>query len=417
MAMRLLMDTGLLHRAIRTNLMTTARATLIHLLTEAAEVEHNLLCTYLYAAFSLKRGEATGLDARERDAVARWRGAIVGVAIEEMGHLAMVNNLLMAIGGAAHFDRPNLPVPPGYHPACFVARLTPFDADTLQHFIFLERPTGKELPDGTGFAGCDALPRDVRAPHLCPYTPDYATIGELYGEIREALERFDATHSHPLFVCADGRGQLGPDVANLPGLEVVNDVASAVRTLDAIVEQGEGAPHEREDSHYARFIDIRQEWDALLARNPSFVPAWPAAADPVMRRPFPENAERVWITAQPAAALLDLGNAVYGLALALLAQAYARAMPTPERRACASASIALMHALEAIGSHLPELPARPDLPEIRAGLTFAVPRNLRERDPQTARALFVERLEELIGACDLRRAREALREARAALLA
>ncbi len=32
------------------------REYLIHLLTEAAEIEHNLLCSYLYAAFSLKRG-------------------------------------------------------------------------------------------------------------------------------------------------------------------------------------------------------------------------------------------------------------------------------------------------------------------------------------------------------------------------
>jgi hypothetical protein len=238
----------------------------------------------------------------------------------------------------------------------------------------------------------------------------------LYAEIRAALERFDAAHGRALFVCADGRGQLGPDVASLPGLETVTDLPSALRVLDAIVEQGKGAPHEREDSHYSRFLEIRADWDALLARNPAFVPAWPAAADPVMRRPFPENASRVWITAQPAAALLDLGNAVYGLTLALLAQAYARAMPTPERRACASACIDLMHALAAIGSGLPELPARAGDPHTRAGLTFAVPRNLRERDPHTARALFVERVEELIGACDLRPAREAMRAARAALL-
>ncbi len=31
------------------------REQLIHVLTEAAEIEHNLLCSYLYAAFSLKR--------------------------------------------------------------------------------------------------------------------------------------------------------------------------------------------------------------------------------------------------------------------------------------------------------------------------------------------------------------------------
>jgi hypothetical protein len=33
-----------------------SREQLIHSLYEAAELEHNLMCTYLYAAFSLKTG-------------------------------------------------------------------------------------------------------------------------------------------------------------------------------------------------------------------------------------------------------------------------------------------------------------------------------------------------------------------------
>jgi hypothetical protein len=75
---------------------------------------------------------------------------IVGVAIEEMGHLALVSNLLVAVGGAAHFDRPNLPVPPGYHPAAFVIRLMPFTKPTLDHFIYLERPADSPDPEGGG---------------------------------------------------------------------------------------------------------------------------------------------------------------------------------------------------------------------------------------------------------------------------
>src|SRR5687767_15195111 len=41
------------------------REQLIHVLTEAAEIEHNLLCSYLHAAFSLKRGIAEGLTPTE----------------------------------------------------------------------------------------------------------------------------------------------------------------------------------------------------------------------------------------------------------------------------------------------------------------------------------------------------------------
>ncbi len=58
------------------------------MLYEAAELEHNLMCTYLYAAFSLRDGEAEGLSKRETEAVARFRQVIMKVAVEEMGHLA-----------------------------------------------------------------------------------------------------------------------------------------------------------------------------------------------------------------------------------------------------------------------------------------------------------------------------------------
>ena len=89
---------------------SSPRDTLIHLLTEAAEIEHNLLRSYLYSTFSLKNAE-DGLTRKEAGVVERWRKTIVGVAIEEMGHLALVNSLFVAIGGAAHFDRPKCRCP------------------------------------------------------------------------------------------------------------------------------------------------------------------------------------------------------------------------------------------------------------------------------------------------------------------
>ncbi len=64
------------------------REKILHALYEAAELEQNLLCTYLYAAFSLKDGEQEGLTAAEAEAVARWRRAILDVAIDEMSHLS-----------------------------------------------------------------------------------------------------------------------------------------------------------------------------------------------------------------------------------------------------------------------------------------------------------------------------------------
>jgi hypothetical protein len=47
------------------------RDRLVHLLTEAAEIEHNLLCSYLYAAFSLKYQRALEYTAFGRPSSAR----------------------------------------------------------------------------------------------------------------------------------------------------------------------------------------------------------------------------------------------------------------------------------------------------------------------------------------------------------
>ena len=61
-----------------------SRAQLVHALHEAAEPERNLMCTYLYAASSLRSGVAEGLEPAETDASARWRSGIVSVAIDEL---------------------------------------------------------------------------------------------------------------------------------------------------------------------------------------------------------------------------------------------------------------------------------------------------------------------------------------------
>src|ERR1700704_2572586 len=51
------------------------REALIYMLCEAAELEHGIMCQYLFAAFSLKQREDEGLTTAELEAVTRWRGA------------------------------------------------------------------------------------------------------------------------------------------------------------------------------------------------------------------------------------------------------------------------------------------------------------------------------------------------------
>src|ERR1700735_5559325 len=90
------------------------REALIYMLCEAAELEHGIMCQYLFAAFSLKQDAAEGLSGPELDAVRRWRTQVSHVAAQEMLHLALVENLLSAVGAAPHLTRPALPAPAGH---------------------------------------------------------------------------------------------------------------------------------------------------------------------------------------------------------------------------------------------------------------------------------------------------------------
>jgi hypothetical protein len=368
------------------------RDRLVHLLTEAAEIEHNLLCSYLYAAFSLKRGEEDGLSPAEWAAVQRWRNSVLGVAIEEMSHLALVNNLLVALGGAPHFDRSNLPLPAGYHPAGFIIRLAPLTKATLDHFIYLERPEDAAVPEGAGrYQRRPLLERQMTPGTLSPSTPDYETIGEFYAEIRASLAEFGGTAAHGLF--SNPEGQLSPATANLPGLLVVRTLKDALEAVDTIVEQGEGSSCGKENCHFSRFQAMRSEWSALEAHNPSFVPHLPAAHDPVMRKPQ-AGLERIWITESRAARLLDLGNALYALTLTCLQHAYSPWLELDSRKVLVEGAIGLMHAAATIGTRLASIPAQPG-GSINAGLTFAVPRNLNALRAATMAPVFGDRLREL----------------------
>src|SRR5258706_8728742 len=164
-----------------------SREQLVHALYEAAELEHNLMCTYLYAAFSLRDGESEGLSAVEAAAVTRWRRAILDVAIDEMGHLSAIWNITSALGGVPRFGRTNFPLDPGYLPAGVVVKLAPFNEGALQHFVHLERPASSNEPDGAGFAPERLYQRGASGRRLTPMAVDYAAVGEFFAALGGGL--------------------------------------------------------------------------------------------------------------------------------------------------------------------------------------------------------------------------------------
>ena len=351
------------------------REQLLYLLTEAAEIEHGLMCCYLYALFSLKRDDPGWQDA-ERDAVERWRQALLAVARDEMTHLGLVSNLMVALGSSPHYLRSNFPVSAGYHPAGVVVALAPFDEATIDHFVFLERPEGVELPDGAGFDPSLLYERGARKGRLVPSAQDYATVGHLYRGIRSGIESLAAAHGEAALFLGDRRAQLGPAQMPMMGLRPVTDLASALRAIDTIVAQGEGSSLDDPSSHFRRFVAVRDELRALRRANPSFSPAHAAARNPVMRRP-PDPTGRVWICAEPAASVLDVGNATYSLLLRSLGALSQQLGAGDETRSLAvDLALVTMRAMTVIGELLTTLPANDHDGSVRAGLTFTLSRSI-----------------------------------------
>jgi hypothetical protein len=351
----------------------------------------------IYAAFSLKRSEDDGLSTTEATAVARWRGAIVDVAVEEMGHLLMVANLTIAIGGRPHFARPNFPVVPGYFPSGVVVRLTGFSRETLEHFIFLERPQGLPGADNGAFSQ-DGYRREQVHRGLMPSAQDYATIGHLYQAIRANLVTLAARLGEAeLFLGGVGR-QVGRDVIDLEGVNTIASLEAACAAVDVIIEQGEGSPADREDSHFRSFLAIRDEFEALVGKNPAFAPAWPVADNPVLRRP-PEPGDKVFIDNPEAAALLDFACAAYGLLLRLLVQSFGRggSDPSAEQKTLTSAAIQLMHVVARASDSLARLPASPSTPGVNAGMSFTMLRGVEPLlDGRVEEQLIREQLQGLV---------------------
>ncbi len=372
-----------------------SREQTLHTFYEAAELEHCLMCTYLYAVFSLKSSVEEGLSAQQLEAVTRWRRTITQIAIEEMSHLTSVWNITAALGGAPRVGRFNFPLDPGFLPARVVVKLAPFNMATLQHFIYLERPADSTELDGAGFEPERLFIRGADSPRFTPMALNYDTVGTFYEELGENIRQLVQAHGEAGALCGDPALQLTDADVALPGTKRVICSKTALAAFDKIITQGEGALHNAVGSHYQKFVEIREEYLALLAADPSFTPAFPAATNPVLRRPArPEG--RVWLEDARAIATVDLANSIYGLMQRLLAYTYAVPTQDPDKALSLDLAIGLMHALVPLAERAARLPAGPSNPECHAGVSFITLRDSAALPPgPSARRFFRERFEQL----------------------
>ena len=372
------------------------REALIYMLYEAAELEHGIMCQYLFAAFSLKQNEDEGLSETELEAVRRWRRQVSHVATQEMLHLALVHNLLSAIGAGPHLARPNLPAPARHYPAGVQLALLPFGEQALRHFMFLERPEGMALDDAEGLAAVGKAAPLMTRRDIVPHGQDFATVGHLYRSIEAGMRRLARLHGEDWLFVGPRTAQATAEHFGWPELVAVTGLGSACRAIEEIVEQGEGPRGNWRDAHFGQFVNIFDEYQQLRETNPGFDPVRPVVAANV--RPSEREVEAPLIDDPLTARVTDLFNVGYEILLQILERFFAHTEETEAQlKTLADASVEIMfRVIRPLGDLITTLPVGAAQPGRTAGPSFELFFETDYLMPhrEAAWALLAERLDE-----------------------
>ncbi len=345
------------------------REALLYMICAAAELEHGLMCEYLFAAFTLKQRTDEGVSEAQLAAIERWRRAIMLVAGQEMLHLALASNLLSAVGMAPHLSRPNMPHPARHYPPGVTIALLPFGEQALQHFMYLERPEGMNLDDATVIEATRHAVPLLDPDAIAPRLQGFATVGHLYRAIEAGLRHLvDQSGEERVFV-GPRRAQARPQHFGWPQLVEVTDLASAVRAIETIVEQGEGTSGDWRVGHFGHFKTVHDEYLEMKRADPSFEPARPTMA----ARVWPsEVGETPRFTDRATARVADLFNVGYEVLLQVLSRFFTNIDESDdELKTLADVSVGLMfEVIRPLGQYLTELPAGLEYPGRTAGPSF-----------------------------------------------
>jgi hypothetical protein len=377
------------------------REELIYLMSEASEIEHMLMLEYLFAAFSLKTDVSEGLSEEQFGAVRRWEGLILEVATQEMLHLALWGNLLTAIGGAPHFDRPNFPQPVTHYPSGFQLALLPFSEQSLGNFVFNERPDGMEYDAPELELARETMSFPITEV-VVPHEPQFATQGYLYRAIEQGFERLVEKYGERRVFIGPPEAQATERYFWWPELVAVTDLDSAQAAIDTIVEQGEGARGDRHEAHFGKFLRVLVEYLEFKERDPNFEPARPVMAAWVRPPGGASLTDPALITDPTTAGVADLFNASYELMLQMLVRFFAHTEETEaELQTLSDAAVSAMSLLiKPLGQLLTTLPVGAGFPGKTAGPNFEFYRTgylLPHR--HSAWVLMRERLLELADYC------------------
>ena len=382
------------------------RAQLIYLLTEAAEIEHGVMCCYLFAAFSMKKSVDEGITQEQVEIIKRWRGVIMQVAIEEMVHMCLACNLLTAIGAAPHVRRPNLPSSNRAYGPGFSLEFTPFNRDTMATFVFIERPVSQESEFTQGENTSLPSLSSGNFSDIFSSERNYETIGHLYRGVEDGFRYLAQKYGEEGLFIGPPESQIIDRYFNMPSLIPVTDLASAIAAIEGIVEQGEGARIEDENSHYARFVGLLNEYDEILKKDPNFEPGRRVLKNPYSIYPNDvQDAANVSLIEEPVSMdVCNLFDGCYELLIQMMGRLLLGSEESEDQLTeIADITVGFMYdVIGPLGDVITTLPAGPSYPGETVGPSFRFSRD-GQAPPhmEAARALFLERLKELSAYCGL----------------
>ena len=247
----------------------TAREFAIELLKLAAEVEHALMVQYLYAATSLP-------DEPGPDSV-NYHEKLLDIAVQEMGHLATIQNLLLLLGGrkAFYMQRDIIRETSEKNPIPFV--LEPINKTSLAKYVAAEKPA--QVPPDLE-AKVDELVKLAEQ----DAGVDTHRVGAIYELLRwmftppeEASKGIDYALFAPLPANPHFSDEDLRDLSEVTEYEALADEwqvfeedvilttahtsAEARDAIDRIAEQGEGLT-DRSRSHFAEFMEMIAAFEA-----------------------------------------------------------------------------------------------------------------------------------------------------------
>jgi rubrerythrin len=327
----------------------TAPDDLHELVQNAIELEHATIPTYLAAYFSLKPG--TNQPVAE---------ILRSVVVEEMLHMAIACNLLIALGGYPVINKPRfIPTYPGPLPMSIgndlIVPIEKCSVDLVKKtFMAIEEP---EDPIHIGA---------LRA--AAPVT--FGTIGEFYDALEEKLLQLGPK--------AFKTGRFDEEMVDnswFPADQLfrITDDKSAAAAIRMIVRQGEGTRQspldpQQQPAHYYRFKQIVKR--KRLIRDPSEPSGFKFAGAPVIlemanvwnMQPNPPDPKTLpaGSAAQPAATIFAFG---YTALLNSLHDTFNGAPNTMSR------AMGLMYQLRLTAQTVLQTPL-PGSPNLSTGLSF-----------------------------------------------